>query len=80
MRPTHSDDEPSTTWTRASWRDGPTFIFAAQRRPSSFTWRVPLVDEELMGGVGAWGTDSRKGDDTFETLLLMTMADGDEGA
>jgi hypothetical protein len=53
-------------------------VFVAGRRAESFTWRVPLSDEELLGGVGAIGTDSRKCDDTFETLLFMTMTnDGD---
>lgn len=62
-----------------SWRRfGPSleddsFIFVAYRRPESLIWNVPEDDRDLLSGVGAQGTSSRKSDDTFETLLLMTM-------
>ncbi|KIM53259.1 hypothetical protein SCLCIDRAFT_1222989, partial [Scleroderma citrinum Foug A] len=50
-----------------------TFIFVAYRRPESFAWEVPPSDWDLIDGVGARGTPARKGDDTFETMLFMTM-------
>ena len=54
-------------------RDGQDFVFVATRREESLAWIVPDDDQHLLDGVGAWGTDSRKGDDTFETLLLMGL-------
>lgn len=61
-------------WERfgATW-DGPTFVFAAHRKEESLRWEVPEVDHDLLAGVGAHGTVSRKGDETFETLLFMQM-------
>jgi hypothetical protein len=56
------------------------YVFIARRRPNSFTWSVPTSDEELIDGVGAAGTSTRKADDTFETLLLMTMNDDESEA
>ena len=53
--------------------DDLTFVFVAYRRPESYDWRVPVLDEDLITGVGACGTDSRKSDDTFESLLVMLM-------
>lgn len=53
-----------------------TFVFAAHRRIQSFEWHVPKADQELLDGVGAWGTNRSKVDDTFETLLLMSVDDG----
>ena len=77
-RPSTSDGSQNLPWTRiGSSCDGPTFIFVARRRQASFTWLVPQSDQDLMDGVGAFGTDTRKADDTFETLLLMTMQDDD---
>ncbi|CAA7267042.1 unnamed protein product [Cyclocybe aegerita] len=55
--------------------DDTTFLFVAHRRHESFDWKVPLSDPDLLGGVGAHGSDTRKGDDTFENLLLMMMED-----
>ncbi|KJA16427.1 hypothetical protein HYPSUDRAFT_193151 [Hypholoma sublateritium FD-334 SS-4] len=61
-------------WTRfGSDSDDTTFIFVAHRRPESFDWNIPLLDEQLLAGTGAHGTDSPKGDDTFETLLFMAL-------
>lgn len=63
-------------WSRfQTSSDGHDFVFVARRRPESMTWRVPADDKDLLDGVGAWGTDIRKGDDTFETLLLMGLDD-----
>ncbi|KAA1477186.1 hypothetical protein DENSPDRAFT_786231 [Dentipellis sp. KUC8613] len=67
-------------WRRfAGDKEGETFVFVARRRGESMAWRVPMDDGELLGGVGAGGTDARKSDDTFEVLLLMGMDDEDEG-
>ena len=61
-------------WTRlGSADDNDLFIFIASRRPESYTWQVPSTDEQLLAGVGAWGTTTCKGDDTFEGLLLMGL-------
>jgi hypothetical protein len=74
MRPRSRDDGRSCThWTRVGSSDEFTFVFAARRRPSSFVWHIPLNDLDLMNGVGTWGTDTSKADDTFETLLMMTV-------
>ncbi|KAJ7761957.1 putative methyltransferase-domain-containing protein [Mycena maculata] len=43
--------------------EDPTFVFVARRREQSFHWNVPPNDEDLM----------HSGDDTFETLLLMSL-------
>lgn len=58
--------------------EDPTFVFVARRRERSFNWTVPSSDEDLMRGVTAEGTQSPKGDDTFETLLFMSL-DGSDG-
>ena len=50
-----------------------TFVFVAHRRPESIAWNVPETDAELMAGVGAWNTSTKKADDTFETILFMAM-------
>ncbi|KAJ7104003.1 putative methyltransferase-domain-containing protein [Mycena belliarum] len=61
--------------TGSSWRrfgadfEDPTFVFVARRREKSFNWIVPSNDEDLMYGAA--------GDDTFETLLLMSLDDPD---
>jgi hypothetical protein len=55
-----------------------TFIFVARRRKESFNWSLPLSDNDLLRGVDVRGTSSPKGDDTFETLLLMSVESSDE--
>ncbi|KAG6900824.1 hypothetical protein C0993_000143 [Termitomyces sp. T159_Od127] len=63
-------------WQRfGSSSDDLVFIFVGHRRPESFSWTIPSDDSDLLGGKGAMGNDSVKGDDTFETLLFMTMDD-----
>lgn len=57
--------------------DEPMFVFVARRRPDSFEWEIPLSDNDLMSGVGARNTRKTKGDDTFETLLLMGLCGED---
>jgi hypothetical protein len=71
------EDEGTDGWTRfgSSW-DEPMFIFVGRRRPESRAWAIPTGDQELLGGVGALGTDTQKADDTFETLLFMSLQEG----
>ncbi|GJE94592.1 methyltransferase-domain-containing protein [Phanerochaete sordida] len=69
-----AEDPEETAWRRfGSAGDDELFIFVARRRPDSLAWTVPTDDADLLGGVGARGDRSRKGDSTFETLLLMNM-------
>jgi hypothetical protein len=82
VRPTESkrappDDEPDAP---ESWRQigtdedaDRTFVFVAHRRPESVAWHVPETDKELMDGVGARDTTSKKGDDAFEMIFFMAM-------
>jgi len=49
------------------------FLFIGKRRAESLTWTIPLLDSDLLAGIGANGSNSRKGDDTFENILLLTM-------
>ena len=63
-------------WQRFGLNFGDTsFLFIACRRPDSFGWQIPDSDQDLLGGVGANGTTSRKCDDTFENLLLMGLVE-----
>jgi len=54
--------------------DDRTFLFVAHRRPDSFHWTIPLLDQDLLSGIGVKGSDLPKGDDTFENLLMMSLA------
>ncbi|KAF7327958.1 hypothetical protein MKEN_00376000 [Mycena kentingensis (nom. inval.)] len=66
--------EPNSEWTRfGTHLPDPTFIFVAQRREESLRWAVPESDADLLSGIGAWGTEAPKSDDTFETLLFMSL-------
>ncbi|SJL09815.1 uncharacterized protein ARMOST_13196 [Armillaria ostoyae] len=69
-------EQHDQSWQRlgSSFEDT-TFIFVARRRPDSFAWQIPTNDHDLLAGVGALGTDTPKGDEYFESLLLMTMDD-----
>ena len=64
-----------SSWVRFSTalEQEDSFVFVAQRRPESRTWTVPEKDDDLLDGVGAWGNQERKSDDTFETMLLMSL-------
>ncbi|THH15559.1 hypothetical protein EW146_g4931 [Bondarzewia mesenterica] len=64
-------------WTRLGM-DMEAFVFVAHRRPESTEWVVPEDDSDLLGGVGAGGTLTRKSDDAFELFLLMMMSDGED--
>jgi hypothetical protein len=71
--------EPVLVKSNSSWQrfcpSSATFVFVAHRRKQSYEWHIPKTDQELLDGVGAWGTNARKVDDTFETLLLMGVDD-----
>lgn len=49
------------------------YVFVARRRSESRTWTIPENDRDLLAGVGAWGTSEGKVDDSFETMLLMSL-------
>lgn len=67
-------EDNSSSWERFdSGGDGEVFLFVARRRSESFSWIVPEDDVALLEGVGARGTEERKGDDGFEMLLLMRV-------
>ena len=67
------------SWTRFGLSfDDHTFVLTAKRRDESLTWQVPDDDRDLMDGIGTWGTETRKGDDTFETLLLMGIQESED--
>ncbi|KAJ3720833.1 putative methyltransferase-domain-containing protein [Lentinula guzmanii] len=69
-------DGSLSSWQRyGSAFEGPMFIFAARRRPESLEWIIPSDDRDLLSGFGAHGTMCPKSDDTFETLLLMSLDD-----
>ncbi|KAF8206240.1 putative methyltransferase-domain-containing protein [Mycena galopus ATCC 62051] len=71
------EEDPS--WQRfGASLDDPTFVFVARRRKESLGWQMPPIDADLMHGVMARGTLSPKSDDTFETLLLMSLTHSDE--
>ncbi|KAK0204944.1 putative methyltransferase-domain-containing protein [Desarmillaria ectypa] len=70
------NSEKDQSWQRlGSSFEETTFIFVAQRRHNSFVWQIPPNDHDLLAGVGALGTDTPKGDEYFESLLLMIMHD-----
>lgn len=73
-RKAFAEEEPDSSWRCfGSSSSEDSFVFVAHRRAESFSWIVPPTDQDLLDGVGAWGTKSRKGDDTFEILLLMML-------
>ncbi|KAJ6513066.1 putative methyltransferase-domain-containing protein [Mycena sanguinolenta] len=66
--------EADSPWQRFGvGLEDPTFVFVARRRKESLGWQLPQSDEDLMQGVMAQGTRLPKGDDTFESLLLMSL-------
>jgi hypothetical protein len=36
-------------------------------------WKIPPLDDDILGGVGAYGSSATKGDDTFENLLFLSL-------
>ena len=73
----HSNGDPETGWSRFH-APSSTYIFIARRKNGSLGWTVPEDDKDLLEGVGAHDNQRREGDDTFELILLMDLAD-DEG-
>lgn len=69
--------DPKKAWQIFGTGAETAFLFVASRREESYEWTVPVNDAELLSGVGALGTMRSKGDDTFESLLLLQI-DGDE--
>ncbi|KAI9439830.1 putative methyltransferase-domain-containing protein [Lactarius indigo] len=64
----------SSRWERSgAGGDGEVFVFTARRRPESFSWSAPGEDVALLEGMGAWGTEEKKGDEAFELFLLMNV-------
>ena len=72
-----SDRNPETDWARYHTPSS-TYIFIARRKNVSLSWTVPESDKDLLEGVGAYGDRRRKGDDTFELMMLMNMADNED--
>ncbi|KAF6757159.1 putative methyltransferase-domain-containing protein [Ephemerocybe angulata] len=63
-------------WHRfGSGLDDQVFVFIAHRRPESHKWTVPDSDVDLLLGTGANGKPYPQSDDTFESLLLLSMED-----
>ncbi|KAJ3525036.1 hypothetical protein NMY22_g10740 [Coprinellus aureogranulatus] len=70
------EEEEGREWRRfGSEQEDQVFVFIAKRRPESHSWTVPDDDKQLLQGVGANGTNVPKSDDTFESLLLLSMDD-----
>ena len=44
----------------------------------SLGWSVPEGDKDLLEGVGACGDQRGKGDDAFELMQLMSIADNED--
>ncbi|KAJ7650103.1 putative methyltransferase-domain-containing protein [Roridomyces roridus] len=53
--------------------EDPTFVFVARRREESYGWDLPPNDVDVMHGVVSRGSLAPMSDDTFETLLLMSL-------
>jgi hypothetical protein len=68
----HSNEDPEVDWARYHATLS-TYIFIARRKSMSLSWNVPEDDRDLLEGVGADGNQRRKGDDTFELMLLMDL-------
>lgn len=64
------------SWQRfGSTLEGPMFVFVARRRAESRTWDVPSDDGDLLAGLGVRGSSQPKADETFESLLFMSIED-----
>ncbi|CAE6535047.1 unnamed protein product [Rhizoctonia solani] len=70
-RPKKGRDEKQESWTRFGQTDD-SLIFVATRRPESLEWEVPVLDGQLMSG---YGPSPPMLDDTFESLLMLGIAD-----
>ncbi|KAF8607306.1 hypothetical protein BDV93DRAFT_468036 [Ceratobasidium sp. AG-I] len=70
-RQTENDRKVTNEWDRFG-RTSDIYIFVAKRRPESFRWDVPTQDSQLMNG---YGPTPPTLDDTFESLLLLGIAE-----
>lgn len=67
-------DQGTEDWRRFDEDTGDILLaFVARRRTESFKWQVPTDNRALLAGLGAWDNDKEKGDDSFESLLLMSL-------
>lgn len=67
-------DQGTEDWRRFDEDTGDILLaFVARRRTESFKWQVPADNRALLAGLGAWDNDKEKGDDSFESLLLMSL-------
>jgi len=73
----HSNGGPEARWARYHTPSS-TYVFIARRKTVSLGWSVSGDDNDLLGGVGAYGNQRQKGDDTFELMLLMDLLDGED--
>ena len=73
---TYSNKDPEMDWARYHTPSS-TYIFIARRKGTSLGWSVPEGDKDLLEGVGAYGDQRQKGDDTFDLMLLMGMLDNE---
>ncbi|XP_006459275.1 hypothetical protein AGABI2DRAFT_201345 [Agaricus bisporus var. bisporus H97] len=62
-----------TQWYRFGADEENMFIFVAHRKPESVGWQIPTKDHDLLNGVYAGGSSETKHDDTFESLLLLSL-------
>lgn len=69
----HDTGDQLRIYSASGDNDSPTFVFIGHRRPESALWLVPDSDEDLIAGVGAYGTKSTKSDDTFESILFLNL-------
>ena len=74
---THSNGDSETDWARYH-ASSSTYVFVARRKSTSLGWSVPEGDKDLLEGVGACGDQRRKGDDAFELMQLMSIADNED--
>lgn len=75
-KPEDDDDDCDPDWHRlGSGQEDDVFVFIAHRRPQSHLWEVPHSDSDLLQGVGANGSATQKSDDTFETLLILSLGE-----
>jgi len=69
-----TNDQGVEEWRRfGEDMDDILFAFVARRRSESFGWQVPADNRALLAGLGAWNNDKEKGDESFESLLLMSF-------
>ena len=74
---THPNEDPGTGWARYH-APSSSYIFTAHRKNVSLDWSIPEGDKDLLEGVGAYDDQRRKGDDAFDLMLLMSIANGED--